>query len=105
MRGRRRRGADGNSSTQTATITTTNTTTTPAERVVTLELRDEPLPTVAADEAKSASAQDTRERRNIRWAEDTVDNELLNRKKSKICCIFHKKRAFGESSSSESEDH
>eukprot|EP00913_Durusdinium_trenchii_P025128 g23587.t1 len=35
----------------------------------------------------------------VTWAEDTVDNEHLNKKKSKKCCIFSKPRAFGESSS------
>lgn len=27
--------------------------------------------------------------RRVRWSEDTIDNELMNKKKSKICCIFH----------------
>ncbi|ODQ65841.1 hypothetical protein NADFUDRAFT_41830 [Nadsonia fulvescens var. elongata DSM 6958] len=39
--------------------------------------------------------------RGVRWEEDVIDNEFLNRKKSKICCIFHKQRAFGESSGEE----
>ncbi|EXJ54667.1 hypothetical protein A1O7_10008 [Cladophialophora yegresii CBS 114405] len=38
-------------------------------------------------------------RRRIQWAEDVVDNEGLGRKSSKVCCIYHKERAFGESSS------
>ncbi|KAK6889748.1 Type 1 phosphatases regulator YPI2, partial [Candida tropicalis] len=25
----------------------------------------------------------------VRWSEDTVDNEHMNKKKTKICCIFH----------------
>ncbi|CAK9100076.1 E3 ubiquitin-protein ligase PPP1R11 (Protein phosphatase 1 regulatory subunit 11) [Durusdinium trenchii] len=40
-----------------------------------------------------------RPQHNVTWAEDTVDNEHLNKKKSKKCCIFSKPRAFGESSS------
>lgn len=39
--------------------------------------------------------------RGIRWAEDVVDNEGLGRKSSKVCCIYHKPRAVGESSSEE----
>ena len=27
--------------------------------------------------------------RRLRWADDVVDNEDLDRKKSKCCCIFH----------------
>uniref|UniRef100_A0A0G4IF07 Protein phosphatase inhibitor n=1 Tax=Chromera velia CCMP2878 TaxID=1169474 RepID=A0A0G4IF07_9ALVE len=41
----------------------------------------------------------------VSWDETAVDNEFMNKKKSKKCCIFHKKRAFGESSSeSEADD-
>jgi len=32
-----------------------------------------------------------------------VDNEGAGRKKSKICCIYHKPKAFDESSSEESD--
>jgi protein phosphatase 1 regulatory subunit 11 len=39
------------------------------------------------------------ERSHIRWAEDVIDNEGLGRKSSKVCCIYHKPRAVGESSS------
>jgi len=38
-------------------------------------------------------------RRRITWAEDVIDNEGLGRKSSKVCCIYHKTREFGESSS------
>ncbi|KAI8984133.1 phosphatase inhibitor-domain-containing protein [Mycotypha africana] len=37
-------------------------------------------------------------RRLIHWDESVVDNEHMNKKKSKICCIYHKPRAVGESS-------
>lgn len=35
----------------------------------------------------------------MRWTDDVVDNEHMNKKKSKICCIFHPQREFGECSS------
>ncbi|KAI4257945.1 MAG: hypothetical protein L6R42_005384 [Xanthoria sp. 1 TBL-2021] len=38
----------------------------------------------------------------VRWAEDVVDNEGLGRKKSKVCCIYHRPREVGESSSESS---
>ncbi|KAE8219858.1 hypothetical protein CF319_g6528 [Tilletia indica] len=41
-------------------------------------------------------------RRRVVWADDTVDNEHLGKKSSKICCIYHKPRAFDESDSDES---
>ncbi|KAH8924885.1 hypothetical protein BT69DRAFT_1217158 [Atractiella rhizophila] len=40
--------------------------------------------------------------RRITWGEEVVDNEGMGKKKSKICCIYHKPRAFDESSSGES---
>ncbi|KAF9643766.1 hypothetical protein BDM02DRAFT_1321104 [Thelephora ganbajun] len=36
------------------------------------------------------------------WREDVIDNEDMGKKSSKICCIYHKTRNFGESSSEES---
>jgi len=41
--------------------------------------------------------------KKVVWSEETVDNEHLNRKKSKCCCIYRKPHKFDESSS-ESED-
>ncbi|CRK93979.1 CLUMA_CG007505, isoform A [Clunio marinus] len=41
--------------------------------------------------------------KKVQWTETTVDNEGLNKKKSKCCCIYVKPKEFGESSS-ESED-
>jgi len=40
--------------------------------------------------------------RRVTWGEDVIDNENMGKKKSKICCIFHKQRKFDESSSEES---
>mmetsp|Transcript_12187 Transcript_12187/g.21731 ORF Transcript_12187/g.21731 Transcript_12187/m.21731 type:complete len:172 (-) Transcript_12187:216-731(-) len=45
-----------------------------------------------------------RPRSNVSWDEGVVNNEGLGRKSSKRCCIFHKQRAFGESSTESSED-
>ena len=36
--------------------------------------------------------------------EAVIDNEGLGRKSSKRCCIFHKQRAFGESSTDSSDN-
>lgn len=38
----------------------------------------------------------------VRWTEDTVDNEHMNKKKTKICCIFHPQRQFDDGSSCDS---
>ena len=44
--------------------------------------------------------------KRVVWSEETVDNEGMGKKKSKICCIYHKPKAFDESSdeSSASDD-
>ena len=44
-----------------------------------------------------------KEKINIKWSEDTVDNENMGKKSSKRCCIYHKNKAFGESDSDESD--
>ncbi|XP_014283951.1 E3 ubiquitin-protein ligase PPP1R11 [Halyomorpha halys] len=41
--------------------------------------------------------------KQVKWSTETVDNEHMNKKKSKCCCIYEKPRNFGESSS-EGED-
>lgn len=44
-------------------------------------------------------------RNNVQWAEDTVDNEGLNKRKSKVCCIYEKPRTHpGTSSESSCSD-
>lgn len=42
--------------------------------------------------------------RKVQWSTETVDNEHMNKKKSKCCCIYEKPRKFGESSSEEDSD-
>ncbi|KIK39777.1 hypothetical protein CY34DRAFT_807895 [Suillus luteus UH-Slu-Lm8-n1] len=43
-------------------------------------------------------------RQRVAWDEDVIDNEGCGKKKSKICCIYHKPRRFDESSEEESSD-
>ena len=40
----------------------------------------------------------------LKWSEDTIDNEFMNKKNSKRCCIFHKTRKFAESDSESSDE-
>ncbi|CAM9265402.1 unnamed protein product [Discosporangium mesarthrocarpum] len=44
-----------------------------------------------------------RARPRVTWGADVVNNENMGKKSSKRCCIFHKRREFGESSSDESD--
>ncbi|KAG2154006.1 phosphatase inhibitor-domain-containing protein [Suillus clintonianus] len=43
-------------------------------------------------------------RQRVAWDEDVIDNEGCGKKKSKICCIYHKPRRFDESSEEESSE-
>ncbi|SCU81065.1 LANO_0B01882g1_1 [Lachancea nothofagi CBS 11611] len=45
-----------------------------------------------------------RQRSKVRWKEDVVDNEHMNKKKSKVCCIFHPQQNF-EDMDGESCEH
>ncbi|KAK8180570.1 phosphatase inhibitor-domain-containing protein [Phyllosticta capitalensis] len=47
---------------------------------------------------------DNSQRRHIQWADDVIDNEGMGKKSSKVCCIYHKQREFGESSDESSDD-
>eukprot|EP00605_Chrysophyceae_sp_TOSAG23-4_P001016 GSChrysophyteH1.ASY1.ANO1.1117.1 assembled CDS len=73
------------------------------------------LPTISPSEAtltqvvdgRTPNAEPTlvltnlRDRPEVRWTEDTIDNEHLGRRSSKRCCIFHKVKRFGETDSDE----
>ncbi|CAL3972873.1 hypothetical protein PZA11_004127 [Diplocarpon coronariae] len=72
---------------------TTTQTTAPSESRTQpiLHLRGAPRPAAAAE-------------RRIQWAEDVIDNEGLNRKKSKVCCIYHAPKGIDESSDESESD-
>ncbi|XP_041368063.1 E3 ubiquitin-protein ligase PPP1R11-like [Gigantopelta aegis] len=42
--------------------------------------------------------------KKVKWTTETVDNEHMDKKKSKCCCIYEKPKLFGESSSEEDDD-
>jgi len=44
-----------------------------------------------------------RGRPSVTWDENVIDNENMGKKSSKRCCIFHKTRAFDESSTDTSD--
>ncbi|KAI5784674.1 phosphatase inhibitor-domain-containing protein [Geopyxis carbonaria] len=43
------------------------------------------------------------EDRRVRWDSDVIDNEGMGKKKSKVCCIYHRPRAYDESSSEDDD--
>lgn len=42
--------------------------------------------------------------KQVSWDAHTVDNEHLNKKKSKCCCIYEKPKKFGEPDADESNE-
>mmetsp|Transcript_27619 Transcript_27619/g.61681 ORF Transcript_27619/g.61681 Transcript_27619/m.61681 type:complete len:100 (+) Transcript_27619:368-667(+) len=78
------------------TLTTTETETSGRQGLV-LKLKVKPKPS-----AQSAVEQQGGQQ-GVTWDEGVVDNEFMNKKSSKQCCIFHKPRQFGESDSDESD--
>ncbi|KAL3282764.1 hypothetical protein HHI36_005931 [Cryptolaemus montrouzieri] len=42
--------------------------------------------------------------KKVQWSTETVDNEHMNKKKSKCCCIYTKPRSIDEENSSSSSD-
>ncbi|KAL6969442.1 hypothetical protein U1Q18_029155 [Sarracenia purpurea var. burkii] len=42
-------------------------------------------------------------KKKVSWKEGTVDNEFLQKKSSKKCCIFHKEKPFDEDDSEDDD--
>ncbi|CAF0862055.1 unnamed protein product [Didymodactylos carnosus] len=40
----------------------------------------------------------------VRWTEETVDNEFMNKKKSKCCCIYVKPSEIGDENENDDDD-
>ncbi|GAM89675.1 hypothetical protein ANO11243_077140 [Dothideomycetidae sp. 11243] len=49
-----------------------------------------------------AESSEATQSRRIQWAEDVIDNEGMGKKSSKVCCIYHKPKNAGDSSSDDS---
>ncbi|RHZ70256.1 hypothetical protein Glove_273g15 [Diversispora epigaea] len=51
----------------------------------------------------------TSNNRKVKWDNGVIDNEGMSKRRSKICCIYHKQKQFDESSEEESssgdDDH
>ncbi|KIK52661.1 hypothetical protein GYMLUDRAFT_49813 [Collybiopsis luxurians FD-317 M1] len=53
---------------------------------------------------RAASNSTRRPKQRVVWREDVVDNEGVGKKSSKICCIYHKPKAYDESSDEDDSD-
>jgi protein phosphatase 1 regulatory subunit 11 len=77
-------------------------TATTGSRTVTIT-QDEQQHQTERNEEEEILLLSLRARPSVRWDDSVVDNEGLGRKNSKRCCIFHKERNFGESSTDSSD--
>ncbi len=76
----------------------------PAAATATLTLTEEPTEQNTGTTNGEVLRLTLRARPTVRWDENVEDNEGMGRKSSKRCCIFHKQREFGESSTDSSAD-
>ncbi|SCU78039.1 LAFA_0A04588g1_1 [Lachancea sp. 'fantastica'] len=68
----------------------------------------EPVPVLqlrGATNIRPTIGSNANQRNNVHWKEDVVDNEHLNKKKSKVCCIFHPQQNFEDTDANECDDH
>lgn len=79
-------------------------TPTPAPSTVTQTVTPQPVLRLTSTSGTLRLRAEPTEQRHIQWAEDVVDNEGMGKKSSKVCCIYHKAREFGESSDESSSD-
>jgi protein phosphatase 1 regulatory subunit 11 len=82
------RQTDSNTSQQTISLTTT-------QQTISLTQTQQ---TVGSLRLQAAA------RPSVSWDSEVVDNEHLNKKKSKLCCIYHKHGVDSDSSSGEDNE-
>ncbi len=49
------------------------------------------------------TTKDSTQAHGVTWSTDVIDNEHMEKRSSKACCIFHKPRGYDESDSGESD--
>uniref|UniRef100_A0A5K0UYF9 Protein phosphatase 1 regulatory subunit 11 n=1 Tax=Nymphaea colorata TaxID=210225 RepID=A0A5K0UYF9_9MAGN len=71
----------------------------------TIILEENPSPSTLPQQPQTLVLRLNRRPKKVSWKEGTVDNEFLQRKSSKKCCIFHKQKPFDEDTSDEEEEN
>ncbi|CAK7354606.1 unnamed protein product [Dovyalis caffra] len=93
------------------TATTARTTTTmrppPSSSTTTTILENPTQQQQQQQQLQTLTLRLNRPKKKVSWKEGTVDNEFMQKKSSKICCIFHKEKPFDEDDSDDdcSHDH
>jgi protein phosphatase 1 regulatory subunit 11 len=60
-------------------------------------------PEQAEPRVLSLTLQPRKPKKKVQWNDNVVDNENLGRKRSNICCIYHKPRSWDDSDSEDSD--
>lgn len=62
-------------------------------------------PTVSITDSVTLRLVPRRKKKSVKWAQDVEDfDEHAGKKKSKKCCIFHRRRQFGDWSDDDDSD-
>lgn len=73
-----------------------------SSRTITLDLKEPVIPDNRRQTEEAITLRlGPRLKKKVSWKEGTVDNEFLQRKSSKECCIFHERQDEEDSSDDE----
>ncbi|CAA7027287.1 unnamed protein product [Microthlaspi erraticum] len=82
-----------------------STATRPSSSATTSVILENPIP--QSQPTERLVLRLNRKKKTVSWKDGTVDNEFMQKKSSKKCCIFHKQKPFDEDDSEEedNDDH
>lgn len=83
-----------------SSVTQQRTLTAPTQTLVVTQTVQEQV-TAPAQARQEAVTLVLRPRKQVSWRDGTVDNEHMQKKSSKICCVFHKKESLEDYSDDE----
>lgn len=81
------------STTSTSTTTATSSTSS-SSQTITIPVPNIPVlhlhgTSQQVEDTEEQNGDNTKDKKKVSWKSEVIDNEFLNKKKSKICCIFH----------------
>ncbi|XVE99247.1 hypothetical protein REPUB_Repub03eG0181500 [Reevesia pubescens] len=89
----------------TLTSTTTRPSSTASSVTTTVTIENNSGASSSSSQPRETLVLELRPRKKkVTWKQGTVDNEFMNKKSSKICCVFHKEKPFDEDGSDDDDD-
>uniref|UniRef100_A0A1J3JS16 Protein phosphatase 1 regulatory subunit 11 n=3 Tax=Noccaea caerulescens TaxID=107243 RepID=A0A1J3JS16_NOCCA len=80
-----------------------STATRPSSSATTSVILETPIP--QSQPTERLVLRLNRKKKTVSWKDGTVDNEFMQKKSSKKCCIFHKQKPFDEDDSEEEDNN